>query len=99
MSRPTVTVISPDGGASKDTLPIPSVFKVRISTLHCSQFPARRYTLSFDGRLSLFAWMWDKSGPQTISAASVLEFADSAVWQKRSGWPDCAPPRCQNAVL
>jgi large subunit ribosomal protein L4e len=29
-TRPTVTVISPDGKASKDTIPLPEVFKAPI---------------------------------------------------------------------
>jgi hypothetical protein len=33
MSRPTVTVISPKGEASNDTIPVPQVFKASLSIL------------------------------------------------------------------
>jgi hypothetical protein len=39
MSRPTVTIISADGSASKDTQPIPNVFKVSQSQLNSRRIP------------------------------------------------------------
>lgn len=33
MSRPTVTVISPKGEASNDTIPVPQVFKASLTIL------------------------------------------------------------------
>lgn len=49
MSRPTVTIISADGSASKDTAPIPNVFKVsewKPNTAASSLDPATRRTFA-----------------------------------------------------
>jgi hypothetical protein len=53
MSRPTVTVVSAKGEATKDTVPVPNVFKVSSAAIRTSRYDAnhnRRGTeRSYDG--------------------------------------------------